>query len=239
MKRILLAALILASIQLPAQSLKKQLSNQSTTTNPDLGAGLSNSEIINGLKEALKVGMNKSTASASKVDGFYKNPLIKIPFPKEVSEAEKTLRSIGMDKEVDKFVKTLNRAAEDAAKSAAPIFLNSIMKMNINDGLSILRGGNDAATQYLKNTSNAALVAAFQPIVKNSLDKVNITKYWNPLMTNYNKLPFVNKINPDLNSYVTNKAIEGLFKLIASEELKIRKDPAERINDLLQSVFGK
>ncbi len=239
MKRILLAALILASIQLPAQSLKKQLSNQSTTTNPDLGAGLSNSEIINGLKEALKVGMNKSTASASKVDGFYKNPLIKIPFPKEVSEAEKTLRSIGMDKEVDKFVKTLNRAAEDAAKSAAPIFLNSIMKMNINDGLSILRGGNDAATQYLKNTSNAALVAAFQPIVKNSLDKVNITKYWKPLMTNYNKLPFVNKINPDLNSYVTNKAIEGLFKLIASEELKIRKDPAERINDLLQSVFGK
>lgn len=239
MKRILLAALILASIQLPAQSLKKQLSNQSTTTNPDLGAGLSNSEIINGLKEALKVGMNKSTASASKVDGFYKNPLIKIPFPKEVSEAEKTLRSIGMDKEVDKFVKTLNRAAEDAAKSAAPIFLNSIMKMNINDGLSILRGGNDAATQYLKNTSNAALVAAFQPIVKNSLDKVNITKYWKPLMTIYNKLPFVNKINPDLNSYVTNKAIEGLFKLIASEELKIRKDPAERINDLLQSVFGK
>lgn len=238
MKRILLAALILASIQLPAQSLKNKLATQSTP-NAHLGEGLPNSEIINGLKEALKVGMNKSTASASKVDGFYKNPLIKIPFPKEVSEAEKTLRSIGMDKEVDKFVKALNRAAEDAAKSAAPIFLNSIMKMNINDGLSILRGGNDAATQYLKNTSNAALVAAFQPIVKNSLDKVNITKYWKPLMTNYNKLPFVNKINPDLNSYVTNKAIEGLFKLIASEELKIRKDPAERINDLLQSVFGK
>ncbi|HRV52738.1 MAG TPA: DUF4197 domain-containing protein [Bacteroidia bacterium] len=238
MKRILLAVLILASIQLPAQSLKKKLSTQSTP-NAHLGEGLPNSEIINGLKEALKVGMNNATASASKVDGFYKNPLIKIPFPKEVSEAEKTMRSLGMDKEVDKFVKTLNRAAEDAAKSAAPIFLNSILKMNIDDGLGILRGGNDAATQYLKNTSNAALIAAFQPIVKNSLDKVNITKYWKPLMTNYNKLPFVNKINPDLNSYVTNKAIDGLFKLIASEELKIRKDPAQRINDLLQSVFGK
>lgn len=238
MKRILLAVLILASIQLPAQSLKKKLSTQSTP-NAHLGEGLPNSEIINGLKEALKVGMNNATASASKVDGFYKNPLIKIPFPKEVSEAEKTMRNIGMDKEVDKFVKTLNRAAEDAAKSAAPIFLNSILKMNIDDGLGILRGGNDAATQYLKNTSNAALIAAFQPIVKNSLDKVNITKYWKPLMTNYNKLPFVNKINPDLNSYVTNKAIDGLFKLIASEELKIRKDPAQRINDLLQSVFGK
>ncbi|MCB0850086.1 MAG: DUF4197 domain-containing protein [Bacteroidetes bacterium] len=238
MKRILLAVLILASIQLPAQSLKNKLSTQSTP-NAHLGEGLPNSEIINGLKEALKVGMNNATASASKVDGFYKNPLIKIPFPKEVSEAEKTMRSLGMDKEVDKFVKTLNRAAEDAAKSAAPIFLNSILKMNIDDGLGILRGGNDAATQYLKNTSNAALIAAFQPIVKNSLDKVNITKYWKPLMTNYNKLPFVNKINPDLNSYVTNKAIDGLFKLIASEELKIRKDPAQRINDLLQSVFGK
>ncbi|KXK46727.1 MAG: hypothetical protein BWX95_01828 [Bacteroidetes bacterium ADurb.Bin141] len=238
MKRILLAVLILASIQLPAQSLKNKLSTQSTP-NAHLGEGLPNSEIINGLKEALKVGMNNATASASKVDGFYKNPLIKIPFPKEVSEAEKTMRNIGMDKEVDKFVKTLNRAAEDAAKSAAPIFLNSILKMNIDDGLGILRGGNDAATQYLKNTSNAALIAAFQPIVKNSLDKVNITKYWKPLMTNYNKLPFVNKINPDLNSYVTNKAIDGLFKLIASEELKIRKDPAQRINDLLQSVFGK
>ncbi|MBE7508908.1 MAG: DUF4197 domain-containing protein [Bacteroidia bacterium] len=238
MKRILLAVLILASIQLPAQSLKKKLSTQSTP-NAHLGEGLPNSEIINGLKEALKVGMNNATASASKVDGFYKNPLIKIPFPKEVGEAEKTMRSLGMDKEVDKFVKTLNRAAEDAAKSAAPIFLNSILKMNIDDGLGILRGGNDAATQYLKNTSNAALIAAFQPIVKNSLDKVNITKYWKPLMTNYNKLPFVNKINPDLNSYVTNKAIDGLFKLIASEELKIRKDPAQRINDLLQSVFGK
>ena len=238
MKRILLAVLILASIQLPAQSLKKKLSTQSTP-NAHLGEGLPNSEIINGLKEALKVGMNNATASASKVDGFYKNPLIKIPFPKEVSEAEKTMRNIGMDKEVDKFVKTLNRAAEDAAKSAAPIFLNSILKMNIDDGLGILRGGNDAATQYLKNTSNAALIAAFQPIVKNSLDNVNITKYWKPLMTNYNKLPFVNKINPDLNSYVTNKAIDGLFKLIASEELKIRKDPAQRINDLLQSVFGK
>ncbi|HNR48140.1 MAG TPA: DUF4197 domain-containing protein [Bacteroidia bacterium] len=238
MKRILLAVLILASIQLPAQSLKKKLSTQSTP-NAHLGEGLPNSEIINGLKEALKVGMNNATASASKVDGFYKNPLIKIPFPKEVGEAEKTMRSLGMDKEVDKFVKTLNRAAEDAAKSAAPIFLNSILKMNIDDGLGILRGGNDAATQYLKNTSNAALIAAFQPIVKNSLDKVNITKYWKPLMTNYNKLPFVNKINPDLNSYVTSKAIDGLFKLIASEELKIRKDPAQRINDLLQSVFGK
>jgi hypothetical protein len=238
MKQILLAACLFVGSQLSAQSLKQKLKLESTPTNPNIGAKLTNSEIIDGLREALKVGTNNSTASASKLDGFYKNPLIKIPFPQEVSEAEKTLRSMGMGSEVDKFVKTLNRAAEDAAKSAAPIFLNSIQKITINDGLSILRGGNDAATQFLQKTSNDALVAAFQPIVKNSLDKVNITKYWKPLMTNYNKLPFVSKINPDLNKYVTDKAIEGLFKLIASEELKIRKDPVAQINDLLKNVFG-
>lgn len=164
--------------------------------------------------------------------------MIKIPFPREIRDAESTLRSMGMDKEVDKFVKTLNRAAEDAAKSAAPIFINSIQHITINDGLTILRGGNDAATQFLKTTSNAALIAAFKPIVQNSLNKVKITQYWNPLMSTYNKVPFVKKVNPDLNQYVTDKAIEGLFKLIAAEELKIRKDPAARINDILKSVFG-
>ena len=199
---------------------------------------MANNDIISGLREALKVGTNNSTASASKLDGFYKNPLIKIPFPREIRDAENTLRSMGMDKEVDKFVKTLNRAAEDAAKSAAPIFINSIQHITINDGLAILRGGNDAATQFLKTTSKAALIAAFKPIVQTSLNKVKITQYWNPLMSTYNKVPFVKKVNPDLNQYVTDKAIEGLFKLIAAEELKIRKDPAARINDILKSVFG-
>lgn len=239
MKRILFALSVLASVQLQAQSLKTKLATQNASNNQELGKGLTNSEVINGLTEALKIGVNNSTTSASKLDGFYKNPLIKIPFPQEISEAEKTLRNLGMDKEVDRFIKTLNRAAEDAAKSAAPIFINSISKMTINDGLSILRGSNDAATQYLKNTSSPALIAAFQPIVQNSLNKVQITKYWKPLMTTYNKIPFVNKINPDLNSYVTSKAIEGLFKLIASEELKIRQNPQAQVNNLLQTVFGK
>jgi hypothetical protein len=234
MKRILVVALVLLTHNLQAQKIIKQITNAVSGQ----GSGLSNAEIINGLKEALKVGTNNSTAAASKLDGYYKNPLIKIPFPREVSEVEKTLRNMGMNKEVDKFVMTLNRAAEDAAKSAAPVFLNSIQKMTINDGLSILKGGNDAATQFLKNTSNAALIASFKPIVQNSLSKVQITQYWNPLMTTYNKIPFVKKVNPDLNQYVTDKAIEGLFKLIAAEELKIRKDPAARINDILKKVFG-
>jgi len=235
MKRFLLIALVFIGQQTYAQ---KKIFKATNNTPSNQGEGLANNDIISGLREALKVGTNYSTASASKLDGFYKNPLIKIPFPREIRDAENTLRSMGMDKEVDKFVKTLNRAAEDAAKSAAPIFINSIQHITINDGLAILRGGNDAATQFLKTTSNAALIAAFKPIVQTSLNKVKITQYWNPLMSTYNKVPFVKKVNPDLNQYVTDKAIEGLFKLIAAEELKIRKDPAARINDILKSVFG-
>jgi Protein of unknown function (DUF4197) len=203
------------------------------------GGGLSNDQIIKGLKEALNVGTNNSTAAASKLDGFYKNPLIKIPFPAEAKNMEKQLRSIGMGKEVDKFTKTLNRAAEDAAKKAAPIFLDAVKKMTITDGLSILNGGNEAATNYLKGASGVALKAAFKPVIQASLQKVEITKYWTPLTKSYNKLPFAKKVNPDLNEYVTQRAMDGLFKLVAKEELKIRTDPAARINDILKKVFGK
>jgi hypothetical protein len=236
MKKILFLILMAAGgTQLHAQNIIKNIKN---TVSGNQGAGLSNADIVNGLKEALKVGTNNSTSAASKLDGFYKNPSIKIPFPREAKEMESQLRSLGMGNEVDKFIMTLNRAAEDAAKSAAPIFLNSIQKMNINDGLSILKGGDNAATNFLKNTSNAALIAAFKPIVESSLNKVQITKYWNPLFTTYNKVPFVKKMNPDLNQYVTDKAIEGLFKLVADEEFKIRKNPAARVNDILKKVFN-
>lgn len=193
MKRFLLIALVFLGQQTYAQ---KKIFKATNTTPSNQGEGLTNNDIISGLREALKVGTNNSTASASKLDGFYKNPLIKIPFPREVRDVESTLRGMGMDKEVDKFVKTLNRAAEDAAKSAAPIFLNSIQHITINDGLTILRGGNDAATQFLKATSNAALIAAFKPIVQSSLNKVKITQYWNPLMSTYNKIPLVKKSIP-------------------------------------------
>ena len=203
------------------------------------GGGLSNDQIIRGLKEALNVGTSNSTTMASKLDGFYKNPLIKIPFPPQAKNMEKQLRSVGMGKEIDKFTKTLNRAAEDAAKSAAPVFMDAITKMTINDGLQILNGGNEAATNYLKGASGAALKAAFIPIVKTSLNKVQITKYWTPLTKTYNRLPLSNKVNTDLNDYVTQRAIDGLFKLIAQEELKIRTDPQARINDILKTVFGK
>lgn len=198
----------------------------------------SNADIAKGLKEALKVGTNNSTTNASKVDGFYKNPKIKIPFPQDAKEMEQYLRNVGMGAQCDKFVETLNHGAEEAAKSAAPIFVKAITGLTISDGMKILKGSNDAATQYLKQNTSTQLKSAFLPIVKSALNKVEITKYWTPLATNYNKVPFVTKINPDLNSYVTGKAIDGLFKLIADEELKIRTDPAARISDILKEVFG-
>ncbi|HKR03234.1 MAG TPA: DUF4197 domain-containing protein [Bacteroidia bacterium] len=202
------------------------------------GKNLSNDDIIKGLKEALSVGSKNSATKASKMDGYYKNPLIKIPFPKEAQQMESTLKSIGMSKQVDQFVVTLNRAAEDAAKKAAPIFVNAITKMTITDGMNILKGKDDAATQFLKNTTSAQLKNEFMPVVKASINKVQVTKYWNPLVTNYNKVPFVTKMNPNLDDYVTQKAIEGLFTLVAQEEAKIRKDPAARVSDILKKVFG-
>lgn len=206
--------------------------------NSGSGGNLTNEKIIKGLKEALTIGTKISAENASKMDGFYKNPLIKIPFPKEAEQMEKSLKSIGMSKEVDNFVKTLNRAAEDASKKAAPVFIDAITKMSITDGLRILKGGNTAATEFLKAGTTTKLKSEFMPIVRTSLQKVEITKHWKPLVKNYNKIPFVKKMNPDLNDYVTTKAIEGLFKLIAEQELKIRKDPQARITDLLKEVFG-
>ncbi len=207
-------------------------------TNQMLGRGLSNDKIVNGLKEALTIGTKNSTTKASMPDGFYKNPLIKIPFPKEADQMEKTLRSIGMGDEVDRFVRTMNRAAEDASKKAVPIFVNAISKITITDGLKLLRGGNTAATEFLKTGTSAQLKTEFMPVVKSSLKKVEITRYWNKLAKSYNRVPMVKKMNPNLDDYVTTKAIEGLFKLIATEEQKIRKDPVGQANNLIQEVFG-
>lgn len=199
---------------------------------------LSNEEIINGLKEALTIGTKNSTTSASKTDGFFRNPAIKIPFPKDAIRIKNTLEGLGMKQQVDQFVLTLNRAAEDAAKDAAPIFINAIKAMSIKDGLTILKGQDNAATSYLKDKTTAELHDKFKPVVMNSLQKVQITKYWNPLVTKYNKIPGIQKQNPNLEEYVTQRALEGLFKLIADEEFKIRKDPVARVSDILKKVFG-
>jgi len=202
------------------------------------GAGLSKEDIANGLKEALKVGSNNAGGNASKVDGFFKDSLIKIPFPPDAQKVQKTAVDMGQQKQVDDFVLSLNRAAEQAAVKAAPIFLDAITSMTIDDGLTILQGANDAATQYMKNKTSQQLHDVFLPIVKTAIESVNVTKYWTPLITSYNSVPFVKKLNPDLNEYVTQQALKGLFVLLAQEELKIRKNPAARVSDILKKVFG-
>lgn len=211
----------------------KNVSNNNVSNN-----NLPNDDIVAGLKEALNVGTNNATTSASKADGFLKNPAIKIPFPTEADKMEKTLRSLGMNKQVDDFVASMNHAAEDAAKDAAPIFLNAVKNMTITDGVSILKGSDSAATGYLRNQTSADLTVKFLPVIKASLQKMQVTKYWEPLMKKYNQIPFVKKQNPNLDQYVTSKALSGLFLLISQEELKIRKDPAARVTDLLKKVFG-
>ena len=211
---------------------------KNTVSGSGSGNNLSNDEVIKGLREALTVGTNNATSVVSKTDGFFKNPSIKIPFPQDAIKVKNTCENLGMKPQVDKFILTLNRAAEEASKEAAPIFINAIKSMSINDGFSILKGADNAATKYLQDKTNAELKQKFKPIVQNALKKVEITKYWTPLITTYNKTPGAQKMNPDLEEYVTLKALEGLFKMVAQEELKIRKDPAARVSDLLKKVFG-
>lgn len=202
------------------------------------GSGLSSAEIAEGLKEALTKGISKGSDIVSQTDGYFRNPEIKLPFPPEAKKAEERLRQMGMGAEVDKFILTLNRAAEDAAKEAKPIFVTAIKSMTIQDAAGILRGEQDAATQYLKRTTSPALKDKFKPVIQNSLVKVNATKYYADLITAYNKLPLVQKLNPDLDEYATDKAIEGLFIMIAKEEKNIRSNPGARTSELLKKVFG-
>lgn len=197
-----------------------------------------NQEVISGLKEALTFGSKNAGTLASKVDGYYKNPSIFIPFPPEAKAVEEKVRAIGLNKQVDDFVRTLNRAAEEAAKEAAPIFVDAVKQMTIQDGWNILKGSDRAATDYLQEKTSAQLYVKFKPVVERAIEKVQLTKYWEPVISAYNKIPFVQKMNPDLKDYTTKKAIEGLFFLVAKEEQKIRKDPGARVTALLQKVFG-
>jgi len=201
-------------------------------------SGLTEKDAVDGIKEALIKGTGKSVALVSKTDGFFLNPEIKIPFPENARTIESKLRSIGLGSKVDEMILSLNRAAEDASKSAQSIFVTAVTGMNISDALQIVRGKNDAATQYLARTTTPELKAKFSPVIKSSLDKVDATRLWTELITAYNQIPFVSRQNPDLAVYVTDKAISGLFTMIAREELKIRQDPMARTTELLKKVFG-
>jgi hypothetical protein len=243
MKKIILSAIVLVGVNAAYAQVNWQQGvntvNNAVNNATGNNTNLSNADVIKGLKEALNIGTKNSSDKASKVDGFFKNPAIKIPMPPEAKKMETTLRGYGMNKPVDDFILSLNRAAEEAAKDAAPIFMNAITSMSISDGFTILKGADNAATQYLKDKTKAELMLKFKPVVQAALKKVQVTKYWNPLASKYNKIPMVKPVNPNLEEYVTTRAIDGLFKLIADEELKIRKDPGARVTDILKKVFGK
>ena len=202
------------------------------------GTGLTQAEIGNGLKEALNNGISKQVTKLTTTDGFFKNEAVKILLPDELKIVDTKLRQIGLSSLADEGLKVLNRAAEDAVKEATPIFVDAVKQMTFNDAKNILMGNNTAATTYLQNTTSNALYSKFNPVIKNSFAKVGADKVWNNIITKYNSIPLVTKVNPDLTDYTTNKAMDGVFKMIAVEEGNIRTNLNARSSDLLKKVFA-
>lgn len=197
-----------------------------------------NTEAVAALKDALKIGAQNATGKLSAVNGFFGNQLIKILMPPEAQKVESTLRAAGLGSHVDKAILAMNRAAEDASGKAVNIFINTISTMSVQDGISIVKGGQGAATNYLKARTTPQLTEAFRPIIQGSLNKTNATKYWADVFTLYNKLPLTQKVNTDLTAYVTERALSGLFVTISDEENKIRNNASARVTDILRKVFG-
>jgi hypothetical protein len=199
------------------------------------GMGL---DISGGLKEALNNGISKQVTKLTATDGFFRNEAVKILLPDELKKVDSGLRKIGMSKLADEGLKAINRTAEDAVKEATPIFVNAVTNMSFADAKNILMGTENAATSYLQSSTSSALYGKFNPVIKNSFAKVGADKIWTNIITKYNSIPFVDKVNPDLTDYTTNKAMEGVFKMIAVEEKNIRGNLASRTSDLLKQVFA-
>ena len=201
-------------------------------------ATLSNTQIAEGLKEALQNGITNQVSLLAVKDGFYKNDLARIVMPQELQKVDNTLRKFGLGKIADEGVKLLNRAAEDAVKEATPIFVDAIKSLSVTDAKNILLGNNDAATSFLQKKTNQALYAKFEPIIKQSFTKVGADKIWKNLITKYNSLPLTTNVNPDLTNYVTNEALKSVFTMVGKEELNIRTKFSSRTSDLLKKVFA-
>lgn len=231
--KVLTAALISCTLIFQSCHHVEEIAKQAAQLGPP-----TNSEIIQGLKEALKVGITNAVGLSSKKDGFLGNNLIRIPVPKEAENVMKTLRDLGMNGLVNDFETSLNRAAEEASKSATDIFVSAITKMTFDDAVKIWKGDNDAATQYLRRTTGSQLLSAFDPITRKAVESTQVTKYWGDITNVYNKIPGVKAVNPNLNEYVNNQAMDGLFKMVALEEKNIRENPSARVNDILKRVFG-
>jgi hypothetical protein len=239
MKKLVFIAAILGFQTVEAQKIGELLKKASNMALPS-SSGLSADEIAGGLKEALQKGAQTGTQKLSTPGGFLENAALKIIMPPEAQKIESTLRRLGFNQLMDDMIVSMNRAAEDACKTAVPIFTTAIKEMTITDGINILRGSDSSATSYLRSKTNTALAQSFSPIIKTSLDKVNATQYWEKIITTYNSVPLIGKkMNPDLVGYVTDKSLSGIYTEIASQEKDIRANPAARTSALLQKVFTK
>jgi hypothetical protein len=239
--QILLATTLFLSLEINAQNIKDFKKPSSPMNKATIGNSLSFSEedAANALKEALSKGASKGADLVSAKDGYLGNPSIKIPFPPDAKKVEDRLRAIGLHKECDDVVTSLNRAAEDAGSASKDIFLSAIKSMSVTDAISIVKGANTAGTDYLKSSTNNQLIETFKPIIEKSLEKTGATKNWEIVINRYNKIPMVEKMNPDLAQYATERAIQGLFVMVANEEKNIRENPAARTSETLRKVFGK
>ena len=200
---------------------------------------LTNDQVVGGLKDALRQGVTKGVNLLSVKDGFFKNPSVKILFPPEAVKVESRLRQLGLGNMVDNAVEKMNRAAEDAAVGAKDIFVTAITSMTINDAMNILMGEKNACTNYLKRTTSTALYQKFNPVIKNSLNKVGALTAWNEVITRYNQIPLVEKVNPNLDDHVTKKTMDGVFMMVEKEEAEIRANPITRGTELMKKVFAR
>jgi hypothetical protein len=205
---------------------------------PQSGGGISQAMMGNGLRQALDFGIDKQVTKLTQQDGFYKNNLVKILLPAELQKVDQTLRDIGLGSLADEGIKILNRAAEDAVGEATPIFVDAVKGITFNDAKNILIGADNSATNYLEGRTKTALYAKFNPVIENSFSKVGADQIWSNIITKYNAVPFVKKVNPDLTDYVTNEALKGVYKMISVEEKQIRTKISSRTTDLLRQVFA-
>jgi len=203
------------------------------------GGGLSQAKIGEGLKEALKVGAGNAVKKVSALNGYYGNPEIRIPLPASVLKVEKLLRSIGLGSQLDAFGESMNRAAEKAAPAARDLFMEAVKGMTFEDAAKILKGRDNEATLYLKDKTGAHLLEIFKPMVHDAMGNVGVTRQYQELETRTRNIPIVGtSLGVDIDQYVSEKALNGLFLMLEKEEQKIRKDPAARVTDLLKEVFG-
>ena len=218
---------------------KKKIPTKISTKLPTSVKALSSLDISNGLKEALNKGIEKQVTKLTAVDGFYKNELVKILLPEELQKVDQTLRKLGLGSLADEGILMLNRAAEDAVKESTPIFVDAVKNMSFTDAKNILMGSENSATTYLQTTTTNPLYAKFSPVIQSSFAKVGADKVWANIIKKYNSIPLITKVNPDLTDFTTNKALEGVFKMIAVEEKDIRTNLNARTSNLLQKVFAK